>query len=93
MHVHDTCGSKCPRVVHYLTVSTDVYLAFIVVQYIYGKEVCFLASFSNMQVLLEANDVAGISLFLAMLIACVVAILLLPIETRGKSLKVSGTNY
>ena len=42
-----------------------------------------------MQVLLEASDLAGISVFLAMLIACTVAIILLPIETKGKSLRVS----
>ena len=46
-----------------------------------------------MQVLLEASDLAGISVFLAMLVACSVAIILLPIETKGKSLRVSQCLY
>ena len=50
-------------------------------------------SVSHVQVLLEASDLAGISVFLAMLVACTVAIILLPIETKGKSLRVSQCVY
>ena len=54
-----------------------------------GNESDFLSALFLEQVLLEASDLAGISVFLAMLIACTVAIILLPIETKGKSLRVS----
>ena len=53
------------------------------------KESCFPFLSFPVQVLLEASDIAGVSLFLAMLVACTVAIILLPIETKGKSLRVS----
>ena len=53
------------------------------------KESCFPFLSFPVQVLLEASDIAGISLFLLMVIACTVAIILLPVETKGKSLRVS----
>ena len=59
-------------------------------QWISGKR---SPSVSHVQVLLEASDLAGISVFLAMLVACTVAIILLPIETKGKSLRVSQCVY
>ena len=53
------------------------------------QESCFPFLSFPVQVLLEASDIAGVSLFLAMLVACTVAIILLPVETKGKSLRVS----
>ena len=42
----------------------------------------------TLQVVIEASDIAGISVFLGLLVVSLAAVVLLPVETRGKTLKV-----